>query len=83
MIFGAWQWNNPNAALTPLASAGVHRYPRHMDEEVIAAFVDKWLRDNAGVIDEIVALVGDDPRTPSGAALEAALAAMPGWKPKA
>lgn len=54
-----------------------------MDDEEINAFVDAWLRDNAGVIDEIVALVGDHPRTSYGAALEAALASMPDWKPNA
>ena len=54
-----------------------------MDDEEISAFVEAWLRVNAGVVEEIVALVGDDPRTPYGAALEAALASMPDWKPKA
>ena len=52
-----------------------------MDEEEISAFVDAWLRNNAGVIDEIVALVGDDRRTSYGAALENAFAAMPEWQP--
>lgn len=52
-----------------------------MDDEAINAFVDAWLQENAGVIDEIVARVLDDPRSPQGAARQAALAAMPDWKP--
>jgi hypothetical protein len=43
-----------------------------MDRE-IEAFVSSWLTANAGVIDEIVALQGDDPTTAYGAAVEAAM----------
>ena len=52
-----------------------------MDDDEINAFAEAWLRDNAGVLDEIVALMGDDPDTPYGAAIKAAISSMPDWKP--
>jgi hypothetical protein len=65
-------------SIPPVRGGG---YDGGMDDEEVNAFVDAWLRDNAGVLDEMVALMGDDLRTPYGAALQAALAAMPNWKP--
>lgn len=47
----------------------------------IDAFVATWMRDNGAVLDEIVALQSDDPRTPVGAALAAAMATVPLWSP--
>jgi hypothetical protein len=49
-----------------------------MDDEELDAFADAWLRDHAAVLDEMVALVGDEPSSGYGAALEAALVATPG-----
>ena len=46
------------------------------------AFVAAWLRDNDAVLSEMVALQGDDPTTPYGAALAAAMAAVPQWTPQ-
>lgn len=40
----------------------------------VEAFVERWLRDNAGIIAEIVTLQASDPSTPYGAALAAYLA---------
>jgi hypothetical protein len=50
-------------------------------DEAINAFVAAWLRDNAAVLSEMVALQGDDPTTAYGAALAAAMAAVPPWSP--
>lgn len=50
-------------------------------KEEIDAFVASWLADHQGVIDEIVAIQGDDPRTPYGAAVAAAMATVGIWRP--
>jgi hypothetical protein len=46
-------------------------------DEVIDAFVAEWLSEHEALLFEIVALQGDDPTTPYGAALAAALEATP------
>lgn len=46
------------------------------------AFVATWLADNQAVIDEVVAIQGDDPATPYGAAVAAAMATIRTWSPK-
>ena len=61
--------------LTSMALSRCGAYPQRMDRE-IEAFVAAWLTANAGVIDEIVALQGDDPTTAYGAAVEAAMATV-------
>lgn len=45
-------------------------------------FVAEWLRDNAAVLDEVVALQGDYLTTPYGAAVAAAMASVRSWDPK-
>ena len=59
---------------------GVGGYDAGMDEE-IEAFVAAWLADNQAVLDEIVAIQGDDPKTPYGAAVAAAMATIRTWDP--
>ena len=48
-------------------------------DEAIDAFVAAWLRDNQAVLQEMVALQGDNPATPYGAAVAAAMATVPPW----
>jgi hypothetical protein len=50
-------------------------YSQLMDKE-IDAFVAAWLETNRSVLDEMVALQGDDPSTPYGAAVEAAMSTI-------
>jgi hypothetical protein len=50
-------------------------------KEEIDAFVAAWLADNQGVLDEIVAIQADDPKTPYGAAVAAAMATVRSWIP--
>lgn len=52
-----------------------------MDQE-IEAFVSAWFQENAAVVDEVVALQGDNPASAYGAALAAAMATVPPWSPK-
>jgi hypothetical protein len=51
-------------------------------EEQIDAFIAGWLRENEAVIDEVVALQGDNPATPYGAAVAASMATVRSWSPK-
>lgn len=50
-------------------------------DEGVEAFVAAWLADNQAVLDEIVAIQGDDPETPYGAAVAAAMATIRKWTP--
>jgi hypothetical protein len=77
-IGGVSVWNGP--ALTSIPPEPGRRYGGGM-EDAIEAFVSEWLKDNAAVLDEIVAMQGDDPTTPYGAAVAAAMATVRTWEP--
>ena len=51
-----------------------------MDIE-IEAFISEWMRKNTHLLEEIVLLQGDDPRTVYGAALQSYLEVAADWTP--